>query len=161
MSYDLTNYFSRAAAFNYVTIAQILLENGACKEAKNIMDLTPFLVSVLHGGIETAEMLLDQGANIMATDSTGNSCLHLAVQHSQKEMVRMLLTHRDKGKFMELRNNELKTVMHLAATRDTTEVNKGSPLLVVGEVTGVRMADCLSARLKTKETPKESFSAAA
>ena len=112
-----------------MTIAQILLENGACKEAKNMMDLTPFLVSVLHGGIETAEMLLDKGANIMATDSTGNSCLHLAVQRSQKEMVRMLLTHRDKGKFMELRNNELKTVMHLAATRDTTEVNKRSLLL--------------------------------
>lgn len=112
----------RAATYNHVTIAQILLENGACKEAKNMMDQTPFLVSVLYGGIETAQMLLDQGANIMATDSTGNSCLHLAVQYSQKEMVRMLLTHRDKGKFMELRNNELKTVMHLAATRDTTEI---------------------------------------
>lgn len=119
-----------------------------------MMDQTPFLVSVLHGGIETAEMLLDQGANIMATDSTGNSCLHLAVQYSQKEMVRMLLTHRDKGKFMKLRNNELKTVMHLAATRDTTEVNKRSLRFVAGETSGVRLADWLGARLKTNEMPK-------
>lgn len=119
-----------------------------------MMDQTPFLVSVLHGSIETAEMLLDQGANIMATDSTGNSCLHLAVQYSQKEMVRMLLTHRDKGKFMKLRNNELKTVMHLAATRDTTEVNKRSLLFVVGEESGVRLADLLGGRLKANESPK-------
>lgn len=151
---DYTNYFSRAASFNHVTTAQILLKNGACKEAKNMMDQTPFLVSVLHGGIETAKMLLEQGANIMATDSTGNSCLHLAVQYSQKEMVRMLLTHRDKGKFMKLGNNELKTVMHLAATRDTTEVNKRSLLLVVGEESSVRLADWLGARLKTNQTPK-------
>lgn len=107
-----------------MTIAQILLENGACKETKDMMDLTPFLVAVIHGGKETAEMLLDQGANIMATDSVGNSGLHLAVQYSQVEMVRMLLA-RGKGKFMELRNNELQTVMHLAATHENTQVNKG------------------------------------
>ena len=118
------------------------------------MDQTPFLASVVHGGIETAEMLLDQGANIMATDSIGNSCLHLAVQYSQKEMVRLLLTHRDKGKFLKLRNNELKTVMHLAATRDTTEVNKRSLLFVVGEESVVRPAVWLAARFKTAETPK-------
>ena len=87
-----------------------------------MMDLTPFLVSVVHGGKETAEMLLEQGANIMATDSVGNSCLHLAVQHSEKEMVRILLAQRDKGEFMQLRNNKLETVMHSAATHDNTEV---------------------------------------
>ena len=113
------------------------------------MDLTPFLVSAVHGGIETAEMLLDQGANIMATDSVGNSCLHLAVQHSEKEMVRMLLAQRDKGKFMELRNNKLETVMHSAATHDNSEVNRRLLLFVVREETGVKLADWLNARLKT------------
>ena len=110
-----------------------------------MMDLTPFLVSVVHGGIETAELLLDQGANIMATDSVGNSCLHLAVQHSQKEMVRMLLSKRDKGEFMELRNNKLETVMHSAATQDNTEVNKRFIIFVVWEETGVRLADWVDA----------------
>ena len=106
-----------------MTIAQILLENGADKEDKDMMDLTPFLLSVIHGAKDIAEMLLDQGANIMATDSLGNSCLHLAVRHGQVEMVRMLLA-KCEGQFMELRNNELKTVMHVAATREDTEVNE-------------------------------------
>lgn len=117
-------------------IAQILIENGADREAKDIMDLTPFLIAVAFGAKETAEMLLDQGANTMATDSTCNSCLHLAVKHGQVEMVRMLLD-RGKGQLMALRNNELKTVMHLAATKENTEVNEvsitGCSVMVVAE----------------------------
>ncbi|KAL9969342.1 hypothetical protein ACROYT_G021546 [Oculina patagonica] len=111
----------KAAAFNHVAIAQILLDNGADQEAKDMMDLTPFLLSVVFGAKDAAEMLLDQGADIMATDSTCNSCLHLAVKCSQIEMVRLLLA-RGKGKFLELRNNELQTVMHLAATHEDTEI---------------------------------------
>ena len=88
-----------------------------------MMDLTPFLISVIHGARDTVELLLNQGANIMATDSECNSCLHLAVKHRQVEMVRMLLS-RGKEKFIGLRNNELKTVMHLATTDEGTEVNE-------------------------------------
>lgn len=112
----------RAASFDRVKIAQILLDNGADKEAKDMMDLTPFLISVIHGAKETAEMLLDQGANIMAVDSVCNSCLHLAVKYKLADMVKMLLA-RGKEQVMELRNNELKTVMHIAASHEKKEVS--------------------------------------
>lgn len=102
-------------------IAEILLENGAEIEARNMMDLTPFLMSVIHGSKETAEMLLDQGANLMAVDFAHNSCLHLAVINKQIETIQMLLI-RAKEKLMELRNSSQKTVIHLAACYEDPEV---------------------------------------
>ena len=116
------NYFFRAAMGNKMKIAEILLDKGADIEAKNMMDLTPFLIAVIHGSKETAEMLLDRGANLMAIDSAHNGCLHLAVIHKRKEILQMLLD-RGKGKLMELRNNELKSVIHLAACNEEMEVN--------------------------------------
>ena len=87
------------------------------------MDLTPFLMSVIHGAKETAGKMLDHGANLMVTDSERNSCLHLAVLNRRIETLRMLLVRGRKWKLMELRNNELKSVIHLAACYNEKEVN--------------------------------------
>ena len=111
----------RAAKLNHTKIAEILLENGASIEAKNMMDMTPFLIAVAHGAKETVEVLLDRGADLFARDSFHNSGLHLAVMYKRKEMIHTLLK-RDKEKLVELRSNDLQTVIHLAARYEEPEV---------------------------------------
>ena len=113
--------FIRAARLNHTKIAEILLENGASIEAKNMMDMTPFLIAVPHGAKETVEVLLDRGADLFARDSFRNSGLHLAVMYKRKEMIHTLLK-RGKEKLVELRNNDLQTVIHLAARYEEPEV---------------------------------------
>lgn len=115
-------FLSRAAIFNQTKIAEILLENGAYIEARNMMDLTPFLIAIIHGSKEMAEMLMDRGADLMAVDSSHNSGLHLAVKHRRGEILQMLL-ERNRGELMDLRNNDLETVIHLAACHEEPEVN--------------------------------------
>ena len=87
-----------------------------------MMDLTPFLLAVIHGATETAELLLDRGANLLALDFAHNSCLHLAVMHKQVEMVQLLL-ERGKEKLMQLERYDHKTVIHLAACYQETQVH--------------------------------------
>ena len=98
------------------------MEKGADIEVKNMMDLTPFLIAVVNGAKEMATMLLEHGANLMAVDFEHSSCLHLAVTHRQVEMVQLLL-QKGKEKLMELRRYDHKTVIHLAAACEDTEVN--------------------------------------
>lgn len=114
---------ARAAAFNQVNIVKILLDSGADKEAKDMMDMTPFLGAVVHGAKDTAELLLNQGANAMAVDSGHNSCLHLGVKRKQLEIVKMLLVTEGKENLMKLRNNELQTFVHIAASLEQKEVS--------------------------------------
>ena len=87
-----------------------------------MMDLTPFLLAVINGAKETAELLLDRGANLSALDFAHNTCLHLAVMHRQVEMVQLLL-ERGTEKLMELKRYDHKTVIHLAACYQKTQVN--------------------------------------
>lgn len=113
----------RAAKLNHTKIADILLENGASIEAKNMMDMTPFLMAVAHGSKETAEMLLDRGADLFAVDSSHNSAFHLAVINKRTELITMLM-ERGKDDLVELRNNDLQTVVHLAACYEEPEILK-------------------------------------
>ncbi|XP_074625241.1 transient receptor potential cation channel subfamily A member 1-like [Acropora palmata] len=111
----------QAAKLNHTKIAEVLLENGASIEAKNMMDMTPFLIAVAHGAKETVEVLLDRGADLFARDSFHNSGLHLAVMYKRKEMIHTLLK-RGKEKLVELRSNDLQTVIHLAARYEEPEI---------------------------------------
>ena len=88
-----------------------------------MMDMTPFLGAVVHGSKETAELLLKQGTDIMAVDSEHNSCLHLGVKHKRVEIVKMLLVTEGIENLMKLRNNELQTFVHIAASVKQKEVS--------------------------------------
>ena len=114
-------FLTRAALFNQTGTAEVLVKYGAELEARDMMDLTPFLIAVVKGSKETAELLLDLGSNLTAVDAVSNSCLHLAVQSGQVEIVQMLL-NRGKEKLMTLRNNDLRSVIHLSAARNDAKV---------------------------------------
>ena len=97
------------------------MENGADPEAKDLLSMTPFLIAVTLGASQSVKVLLDHGAEITATDSSLNSCLHLAINNSRAEIVKMLL-ERDKDKVSQLKDKDLKTVFHLAAGLEDSKV---------------------------------------
>lgn len=59
----------------------------------------------------------------MAVDSGHNSCLHLGVKRKQLEIVKMLLVTEGQENLMKLRNNELQTFVHIAASLEQKEVS--------------------------------------
>lgn len=114
--------FSRAAAFNHGQIVELLLENGADPEAKDMLAMTPFLIAATLGASQSAKVLLDHGVDITATDSSLNSCLHLAISYRRIEMVKMLL-ERGRNKLLPLKDKNLSTVLHLAAGLEDSKVS--------------------------------------
>ena len=114
--------FSSAAAFNHGRIVELLLENGADPEAKDILAMTPFLMAATLGASQSARVLLDHGVDITATDSSLNSCLHLAISYRRVEMVKLLL-ERGKDKLLPLKDKNLSTVLHLAAGLEDSKVS--------------------------------------
>lgn len=98
------------------------MENGADPEAKDMLAMTPFLLAVTLGASQSVKVLLDHGAEITATDSALNCCLHLAVMYRRAEMVKVLL-ERDTDKLLiQTKDKDLKTVFHLAAGLENSEV---------------------------------------
>jgi ankyrin repeat protein len=59
-------------------IIRALVNNGAQVDATNDVGETPLLYAVSRGAIKQAQVLLENGANIMARDSNGKTVLHLA-----------------------------------------------------------------------------------
>lgn len=118
----VTNTFPSAAAFNHGRIVELLLENGADPEAKDMLAMTPFLIAVILGASQSVQVLLDHGADITATDSSLNSCLHLAISYRRADMVKMLL-ERGKDKLLPLKDEHLSTVLHLAAGLEDSKVS--------------------------------------
>ena len=104
------------------------MENGADLEAKDMLAMTPFLIAVTLEASQSAKVLLDHGADITATDSSLNSCLHLAVNYRKAEMVKMIL-ERDKDKVLLLKEKHLKTAIHLAAGLEDAKVSIFRPHL--------------------------------
>ena len=114
--------FSRAAAFNHGQIVELLLENGADPEAKDMLAMTPLLIAAALGSSQSAKVLLDHGVDITATDSSLNSCLHLAISYRRTEMVKMLL-ERGRDKLLPLKDKNLSTVLHVAAGLEDSKVS--------------------------------------
>ena len=52
---------------------------------------SPFLNAVAAGHIDSARVLLQLGADVNATDLLMKTCVHIAVENEQLEMLAMLL----------------------------------------------------------------------
>ena len=118
----LIQFISSAAAFNHGRIIEILLDSGADLEAKDELEMTPFLMAVSQGTVEAAKLLLERGANLTATDSSLNSALHLAIIHRRPEMVKLLLEMDKDYVLVQMKDKDVKTILHLAAGLETCEV---------------------------------------
>ena len=69
-------------------ISQISDINIHAKEAGQ----TALMLAVSHGRVQTAQLLINAGAEINAKDEDGSTALMCAVEHNQLEAVKLLLS---------------------------------------------------------------------
>ncbi len=84
----------KAAAYGNTPIVAYLIEKGVPVDiqAEPLLG-TPLMLAVAFGEKETAQSLLEKGANVNAQDKDGVSSLHLAVFRELPEMVELLISH--------------------------------------------------------------------
>lgn len=111
-----------AATFNHGRIVELLLDSGADPEALDINGMPPFLMAVTHGSLDAVKMLLERGANIKATDASLSSALHLAISYRKPEIVKLLLQMDKEHTLLQMKDNYLKNIFHLAAGLETSEI---------------------------------------
>ena len=56
--------------------------------------ITPLIIAAWHGNTSAVEMLLEEGADAFAKDSTDMTSLHWAASHEHPEIVKLLLKDR-------------------------------------------------------------------
>jgi ankyrin repeat protein len=70
----------------------LLLRNGAKVDARSNYGFTPLQVAVAAGRLEVAEVLLEAGADLEATNKAGLSVLNLASPFQRKKLLECLST---------------------------------------------------------------------
>ena len=81
----------RAALFNRGDIISFLLDHGVPIDTRDAQRSTPFLDAVAAGQTKCAQLLLQRGANIKASNIYMKNCIHMAVENEYLETLRMLL----------------------------------------------------------------------
>ena len=97
---------------NNTHLLKILLTKGANINAgKDSVIGTPLLYSARYGDVDIANILVNNGADISATDESGNTTLHIASQFGRFELVNYLLMRNPDVNALNKANN---TPLHLA-----------------------------------------------
>lgn len=81
-----------AAGTGNVEMLRTEIEGGVAVDARIEKDLTPLHLTSLFNQAAAAELLLNEGADVTATDNQGNMALHMAVFLGNTEVVRILLS---------------------------------------------------------------------
>ncbi|KID83199.1 ATPase-like, ATP-binding domain protein [Metarhizium guizhouense ARSEF 977] len=98
----------KSQSVGHGAVVQLLLDQGADKEAKNAYRRMPLYVAGAEGHQAVAQLLLDQGANKEAEDEFGSTLLDSAA----RGVVRLLLHY---GADKEAKNGYGRTSLHVAA----------------------------------------------
>ncbi|XP_009869399.1 PREDICTED: ankyrin-1-like [Apaloderma vittatum] len=114
-SQDLTSDITESALFRAVQknlhgIVAALIDRGTDINACNEMQYTPLLLACETGKAESAEVLMEKGANLVTKTPTSDTDLHLAVQAGAASIANLLL---HKGVDVNLVNQADK--IHVAA----------------------------------------------
>ena len=101
-----------AVSRNSVNLASLLLDHGASTSHLSRADITPLHQGALQGHVATTATLIKRGADVNTkTKIRGLSPLHVAARGGDKDIVKMLLTHKADA-FAQ--NKEGDTAMHVA-----------------------------------------------
>ena len=92
----------------------LLLKKGANIEDKDGEGLTPFLSAVTVGHLSSVKFFLDSGSDIKAQDNILRSCLHIAVEAEDEEMLALLLQHSG-SELLNMTDKRERTPLHYAA----------------------------------------------
>lgn len=81
----LLNTVAFNITYDFTNVAEILLDNGADVNLQN-----PLLIATRAGNLKMVKLLLAKGANINATDNTGQNVLQIAEQQGHTNIVKFL-----------------------------------------------------------------------
>ncbi len=81
----LLNTIAFSTTYDFTNVAEILLDNGA-----DVNLLNPLLIATRAGNLKMVKLLLAKGANINATDNTGQNVLQIAEQQGHTNIVKFL-----------------------------------------------------------------------
>jgi ankyrin repeat protein len=81
----LLNTIAFNITYDFTNVAEILLDNGA-----DVNLLNPLLIAARAGNLKMVKLLLAKGANINATDTTGQNVLQIAEQQGHTNIVKFL-----------------------------------------------------------------------
>lgn len=101
-------------------ITSILSQEPGMLDWRNDNQETAFLLTSRKGQVETAEFLLEHGANLVARDSGEGTILHLAAWYGHLEMVKKILTLRPQ--FLEDRDKTNRTAFFRACWEGHVDV---------------------------------------
>lgn len=87
----------------HLTVAKLLLDEGADIEQRNVMKETALIRAAHNGHLQTVRFLLQRGADVDSLDLGDNTALHWAAMRGHVEAVRLLLQH---GADRRLRNKQ-------------------------------------------------------
>ena len=109
-----------AAKTGHVETVCKLVELGASTEARGSKGRTPLLCAIQDGFFffSVVHELHVAGANLEASDNDGNTCLHLAIQCGNEEMVKDLVA---RGTNVHAKNTNSESALLLAAKVDFTK----------------------------------------
>ncbi len=102
----------RYSSFIFIITASLIIAGCAAK--------SPLLVASSKGDINTAQKLINNGANIEEKDKSGYTPLFLAVCDGHASIVRLLI---DKGANVNTKNGEGMTPLHYASLHLTPETS--------------------------------------
>ena len=142
------------------TILQLLLDNGARVDARDVNKASPLHYAALHGFTELVEYLLVQKANPMLKDKHNQTALHKAATGGHPDAIEVLLSHSALINHQDTMGN---SALHLAAKNERAEaveclVRRGADMLRTTRE-GLRPVDCLpEAPGLSKKGAKYSFS---
>ena len=89
-------------------------------------NLTPFLMAVAAGSVESARLFMESGADVGACTSEMKNCVHLAVENGHLEMVELLLENTEATENL-YRSDALERVpLHFAAISPNIKVHINS-----------------------------------
>ncbi len=112
------------SVYDFTNVAEILLDNGADVNIQN-----PLLFAVRTGNLKMVQLLLANGANINATNATGENALQIAEHHKHKNIVKFLKDYETVETIHVLQNTKagpedprsVYTMMDAASIRDLRE----------------------------------------
>ena len=96
----------------HISVVEILLENGANIEAKNLKNQTSLHLTAIKGHFATMKMLIEKGARRDEQDLMGKTAFHLAAREGHLPQVHFLL---EAGSPTEMPDKQGKTALHLSA----------------------------------------------
>ena len=94
-------------------MVELLLQNGAEVDCLNLQcpEFTPFYGACIKGHVETAKLLLMNGADVNFQHKGNYSALHMASQDGNYEIVKLLLKN---GAIIDCLSKDELTPLHLA-----------------------------------------------